>query len=91
MHVTREEIYVVWKMDLRCGVLKRPQRNVSESAKYEKENKERHDGMVDVYLARYIDYVNVIIPQILKGELSQRDFASRRDATEMDVHHKNGF
>lgn len=47
--------------------------------------------MVGVYLTRYVDYVNVIIPQILKGELSSRDFASRRDATEMDVHHKSGF
>lgn len=48
--------------------------------------------MVGVYLTRYVDYVNVIIPQILKGELLSRDFVSRRrDATEMDVHHKSGF
>lgn len=31
--------------------------------------------MGGVYLARYVDYVNVIMPQILKGDLSQRDFA----------------
>ncbi|CAL1683674.1 unnamed protein product [Lasius platythorax] len=59
-------------MDLRRDVLKRPQRNVSESAsaKYERENKEWNDEIVGAYLARYAGYVNVIIPQILKGELS---------------------
>jgi len=69
MHVTREK-YTTRKMDLRHDVLRRPRRNVSESAsaKYENENGDEMRGRA--YLVRYVGCVNVIIPQILKGELS---------------------
>lgn len=44
-------------------------------AKYKEENVRmgiRGEGeLTDAYLARYVGYVNVIIPQILRGELSR--------------------
>lgn len=85
MHVTRpRNIYNA--MDLRCGVLKRPQRNVSESAsaKYEEENKEWNDGMGGVYLARYVGYVNVIIHRFSRESsrtLAQKKGRDRNECT----------
>lgn len=44
----------------------------ARGAKYEEENEARtRAGMVGAYLVRYVGYVNVIIPQILKGESSR--------------------
>lgn len=72
--LTREK-YTAREMDLRPSVvLKRPRRNVrKESARSEIWEGEwgRSEGTTgDAYLVRHVGYVNVIIPQILKGELS---------------------
>lgn len=70
MHATREK-YTAREMDLRRDVLSRPRRNVSENASEIWEWEWGwNEGAAGAYLVRYVGCVNVIISQILKGELS---------------------
>lgn len=81
--------------------LKRPRRNVYESAraKYEKEDEvgtERVATAGVAYLMRYVGYVNVIIPRILKGQFSLSfsymfSCEMRRNATDTNRSRKRFF